>query len=470
MKIGGPFPDPKRKKAKKKWFLSYFVPRLDSQGAPILHNGKPVLARKRPYYESKDAAQEDKPRILAQYGAGGNSPSGILTREQASEYSRAKDIVPEIPLPDVARFYRLHHPLRSASRIKDFVSPFLDTIETRSGKTKQWEDLKSRTGIFSKTFGERIPETITRKEIMDWLLTYPGRAKSPRTLVNLKQSVCNFLNWLRDNGILSNNPAGGIKRRMFPKYVTKEISVLRVDQAETYLRACERYDPELVAHEIIQLVAGVRADDEMANFRGDWVFPETREIVIPAAIAKTEKREVIDSLEDSFWEWWTVYGRKGLLRPPNINHRWTRIRTLARVADRARADEIARLPMRKLVLLPEAVEAVRAWPWNARRRTFATHHIAKHQSADLTVLIMRHRGDTYTLHNSYRGMGVTQQQGIAYFSILPAKIDAPIFPPVASREPRGAVRMRIERKLAREAAAARCMVTSFPSAPSLLLS
>jgi hypothetical protein len=46
MKIGGPFLDPKRKKNPKKWYLSYFVPRLDAQGAPILRDVRAVLERK----------------------------------------------------------------------------------------------------------------------------------------------------------------------------------------------------------------------------------------------------------------------------------------------------------------------------------------------------------------------------------------------------------------------------------------
>ncbi len=66
----------------------------------------------------------------------------------------------------------------------------------------------------------------------------------------------------------------------------------------------------MVAHEVVQLVAGVRADDEMAEFKAEFVHPQTKEVVIPAAVAKTEAREVIDGLEDNFWSWWSCMGRK----------------------------------------------------------------------------------------------------------------------------------------------------------------
>lgn len=80
-----------------------------------------------------------------------------------------------------------------------------------------------------------------------------------------------------------------------------------------------------------------------------------------------------------------------------------------------------------------AREALEHWPWNARRRSFCTYHIAKHQSAAKTALIMRHRGSSYTLHNSYRGLGVTQDEGTAYFEIMPKPVAHPVRPGVFLR-------------------------------------
>jgi hypothetical protein len=101
-----------------------------------------------------------------------------------------------------------------------------------------------------------------------------------------------------------------------------------------------------------------------------------------------------------------------------------------------------------LLNLPEARAALRRWPWNARRRTFCTFHVAKHQSAAKTALIMRHRGSTYTLHNSYRGLGVTQEQGAKYFQIMPAPVAAPVRPAKAMT---GIVRMMKEARALRAA-------------------
>ena len=114
---------------------------------------------------------------------------------------------------------------------------------------------------------------------------------------------------------------------------------------------------------------------------------------------------------------------------------------LARISDQAHADTLATLPIKTLLEQETSAKRLAAWPWNARRRTFCTYHVAKHQSADKTALILRHRGDSYTLHNSYRGLGVTQEQGSEFFSIMPAKVAAPIRPAMPAR---GVIRKQAE--------------------------
>jgi len=46
---------------------------------------------------------------------------------------------------------------------------------------------------------------------------------------------------------------------------------------------------------------------------------------------------------------------------------------------------------------------------------------------------MRYRGSSYTLHNSYRGLGVTQEQGTEYFAIKSERVAEPIRPEVVLR-------------------------------------
>jgi len=334
--------------------------------------------------------------------------------------------------------------------LSELIPAFLDAIKTNLGEGRHWSDLKSRLSKFSAEYGNRYADTVTQSEILTYLkkLTNKDRSNAePRTRRNHKTAICNLFGWLCQGGHVAANPAGGIKKRMLPRDVPKEVEFLPLDYVIKYLRCAERYDPELVAHEIVQLISGVRSDDEMGNFDARYVLPRTKEVVIPAAIAKTEKREVIQNLEKNFWAWWTAYGpQKGLVRPRNYEPRWNRLRVLTATENQEEANRLARLPIKTLLAKPESQAKLRAWPWNARRRSFCSYHIAMHQSADKTALILRHRGAAATLHDSYRGTGITPKDGRRYFAIQPSNPrPVPILPEVVAK---GIVRLQAERRFA----------------------
>lgn len=447
MQITGPHLDTAKRGQPKPWFLRYSTPKTDANGSILrTPDGRPVLQRHRPYYKTKADAEADKPRIVDQHSTTG-SGEFLFDRSAAAEFEAARKIAGHVPLTEVAKFWRLHHPEEKSKTLGEWQPVFIADVVSRHGKTRHEGDLRSRLDHFAAAgFRDRLPKTITRKEIISYLINSGG---APRTKLNRKRVLCAFFNWLLSQNAVTENAAGGIKRRELPVIKPKEIGFMTVAEVECYLRSCERYAPEMVAHEIIQFISGVRSDDEMDNFDAAFVLPATREIVIPASIAKTGKREVISAgLEPVFWSWWEVYGKKGgLLRPKNHDPEWRRVRALTLVKDPAHADELAKLPIKILLSLPEvkALMKQNPWPWNARRRSFCTHHVAAHGSADKTALVLRHRGAAETLHNSYRGTGVTVTQGKAYFSIMPSRIDHPIRPQLPEKGVIKTQRIKIQR-------------------------
>jgi hypothetical protein len=455
VKISGPFLDRIKKTAGQPhcWFLRYSTPKLKADGTIVISgNGKPALQRHRPYYPSKAKAEADKPRLEEQHNATGSSQF-IFDRKAVLDYEQALKITNGVPLVDVAKFWRLHHPEKALANCRELFGQYIEVVRRRSASVQKKtsngnsvldrhvSDLKSRIKAFVDTpFGDRYPMSITQVEILKYVWEIPG---APRTKRNHKNALSAFFGWMAETGIISKNPAGGIERRQLPREIPKEIEFLTSDQVLDYLRAAERYAPEIVAHEVVQLFSGVRSDDEMADFRAEYVLAGEKSIVIPAAIAKTGKRDVIDGLEDNFWEWWRAYGPlKGPLRPPNYEPRWKRVRVLAHIHDQDLADRLARLPIKTLLARPEVASMLQRWPWNARRRTFCTYHVAKHQNADKTALILRHRGSASTLHDSYRGLGVTKEMGGEYFNVVPSPVKKAILPKV---EPKGIVRIQAER-------------------------
>lgn len=436
MKISGPHFDPRRKDANKSWYLSYFAAVLDASGKPKLENGSPIKKRYRPYFETKKAAKAEKESLGEQYNATG---SGVFvhSREALVDYEAAKRVLPKgVSMLTAAKFFLKHNPEVVPATIEQRRTDFLDYMEKLHGRDRHLSDLKSRTQSLVDAFASRVPDTITRREAMAYLFELPC---APRTKLNHKRVCCNFFNWmLTIECCVSQNPFGGIKRKQLPKIVAKEVRFLSLEQVERYLRAAERYDPEIVAHEVLQFFAGVRADDEMASFRGEWVQPELRQVLTPEEMTKSGIRDVIDGLEDNFWKWWEIYGHEGLLRPENYGPRFDRVRILAAVADQSEADRLAVLPF-KTLRSPRHMLTLKEWPWNARRRTFCSYKVAKDGSAGTAAQILRHKGGEGILRKSYLGLGITKKQGEAYFGLLPRKVEHPI---LSQHEPKGIVRLQ----------------------------
>lgn len=408
------------------WYLSVSKPAVTPDGTPILNEkGRVKRDRSRPHYYTKALAAADIRRLEEQTEVAGSSER-LLGRDEMTEFHQAKRVASEVSLVELAKFWRTHHPLGQHKTIAELVPIFLKQTLDRLGATKHTQDLKQRLAIYTAKFGDRYPGSMRRKELLDWLATKPsarGLPASGRSVLNLKNSICTFHNWLIDEEVVAKNPIDNVRRHLLPHVDKAEPAYLTLAYVESYMRALERYDPEMIAHEVVQLFAGVRADDEMANFRAEWVNYVTKEIVVPASAAKTKVREVLNNIEPVFFDWWAewVFTHHGYIRPRNYRARWSRVRTLAvlQAKDQARADELALLPIREFLKLPEVAETVKQWPWNARRRTFCSYHVNLHQSADRTALLLRHRGPVSTLLNSYLGQGLTQKDGEKYFSIKP---------------------------------------------------
>ena len=81
-----------------------------SDGTSVLDaSGKIVLQRHRPYYESKAKAEAGKPSIREQHEKTG-SGRFLFNRNAAEDYESALKMVGGVPLIEIAKFWRLHHP------------------------------------------------------------------------------------------------------------------------------------------------------------------------------------------------------------------------------------------------------------------------------------------------------------------------------------------------------------------------
>lgn len=170
MKINGPTLDSSKRGQPRPWFLSYFAPKFREDGSMITHaDGRPVLQRMRPHYESRAKALADIPRIRVQHESTG-SGSFLFDRNAANDYESAKRLVGKVPLLEVARFWKRHHPDEPDRRLGELLGEFLADIELRLGRGRHYSDRKSRLNAFLVAgFKDRFSGSIERMEILEYL-------------------------------------------------------------------------------------------------------------------------------------------------------------------------------------------------------------------------------------------------------------------------------------------------------------
>jgi hypothetical protein len=87
--------------------------------------------RYRPYQESKAKAEADKPSIREQHDDAG-SVQFLFDRNAADDYESAQKMVGNVPLIEVAKFWRLHHPDKPKRKLAELFEAFLARRENPS--------------------------------------------------------------------------------------------------------------------------------------------------------------------------------------------------------------------------------------------------------------------------------------------------------------------------------------------------
>jgi integrase len=182
-------------------------------------------------------------------------------------------------------------------------------------------------------------------------------------------------------GYCENNPCKAVKR---PRSDDSPPSIFTPPETKKLLQAALSYDPGLIPYLAIGLFAGVRPLEIQRLARADI---SERYIEIKAAKAKTRKRRLV-SLSGNLKQWLALGGDLPLT---NKRKRLAQILKLTGIN----------------------------WQPDIMRHSFASYHLALHQSADKTAFELGHR-DSKMLFAHYREL-VSFEAANAYWNITPSK-------------------------------------------------
>ena len=253
---------------------------------------------------------------------------------------------------------------------------YLSTLKFRSLREASFKQIHLMLNQLLTQYGTLDTNTITPTHLEHW---FAQRKWTRSTIDGVIAKIGPFFTWCIRENYCENNPCKAVKR---PQSDDSPPAIFTPSEAQKLLLTALKTDPGMIPYLAIGLFAGVRPLETQRLSRADI---SDRYIEIKAAKAKTRKRRLV-SISPNLKEWLALGGDL-----PLSNKR----KRLARVL------KIAQLN----------------WKPDIMRHSFASYHLAYHQSADKTALELGHR-DSKMLFAHYREL-VTQEAAQSYWAIRP---------------------------------------------------
>ncbi len=283
---------------------------------------------------------------------------------------------------DAAEFYVRHlQAISGSQKVSEVVAEFR-ADKSADGLSKDYlDDLKSRLGSFTRTFGDRVIADVSAKEISVWLRASGVGAVSRNTV---RSRLASLFSFAKRRGYAPANVILDVERA---KERGGEIGILSV--AET-ARLLDSAHAETLPYWVIGAFAGLRSAEIERLDWGEIDF-HSHLIEVKAAKAKTASRRLIQ-MQPNLILWLARYrNRSGRISPVGLRKRLE--------ADRARAN------------------LLNGWPSNALRHSFGSYHLA--QFKDAAALALQMGNSPAMIFKHYREI-VKPKDAARYWQIMPS--------------------------------------------------
>lgn len=240
--------------------------------------------------------------------------------------------------------------------------------------------------------GNRAINSFTPDEVRGWVSALSGEGYSPKTVNHHLRTLSMVFNRAIAEGWASKNPCLAVAG---PKQEKGEVTVLSLADAQRLFTANRGHRVSL--YMALEAFGGLRFSSALRIAAGDINLVD-RSIVLPAAKHKTGRRHVLEGLPENLWAWiknvdgiddanWKK--RPWLMSVPVYNR------------EKKAAFERAGLKLKGNIL----------------RHSFCSYHIAHHQDAAKTAVLMQHSNQAM-IYRHYKGMA-TRADAAEYFAIMP---------------------------------------------------
>jgi integrase len=349
-----------------------------------------------------------------------------LSDSERSDARRAIDLLkpfPKVTLTAAVEFYRKHFmPEGGDITVLKLIDLYVAQKESEKLKERSLADLESRLKRLRMAFGDRLVKELGSTELKAWIFDDPTlEAQSKK---NYRTVLHGLFRFAKEKKYVVDNPAADLPKI---KVDESEPGILSVAQARTLLyAAAENPDLELGPYVALGLFCGIRSA-ELQRLSWSEVQLGDGFVTIPARIAKKRRIRNIP-LEPNCIAWLNQFGVRtsGPISPEGFAKRFRKLV--------AKANEFAAREAKAGKFAAEHFAAIKEWPNNGLRHSFASYYYAWTGNSQETCARLGQKSDE-VLFDHYRAL-TRREAGQQFFAITPPAT-APVvaFPSVAVVEP-----------------------------------
>lgn len=243
---------------------------------------------------------------------------------------------------------------------------------------------------FASHFGSRNLTDLTADHIREWLAALEKRHHFESvTLRHHRKDVNTFFGRAVKEGWALKNPCEAVT----PPKIDRDgdVTCWSLREAFDFFKA-NRKSP-IVGKLALEAFAGLRCSSAAKLVRGEIVFEEKGLALAPGK-HKSGRRYYVDGFPDNLWAW------------------------LGEAKDGPWVTNLSTYNLRKQHAF---LASGRKNPGNVMRHSFCTFHVAAFKDVAKTAVLLTHRSPS-TLYQHYKGRGVSEVQGKAYFAITPKAV------------------------------------------------
>lgn len=287
---------------------------------------------------------------------------------------------------EAVRYFLSHKPTGKRVKLAYAVDECCTIKAKRNRRAAYVSHMRHILGQFLTYAGEVNCCDINARHIEGFL---DSKVWAASTRAGMRNRLSAFFGYCMKQGYCSHNPVDAIELESVEK---TRPHIFTVEQAHRLLDTAHVLFPTMLPYVAIGLFCGVRPD-ELKRLPASAVKIDQGIIDVPPHVTKTHDRRIVEISENA--------------------RAWLR----AGVFDATR--ETLFFSRRHHRALCELAHV--EWLPDVMRHTFASYHVAQHQSADKTALELGHHGSTKMLFRHYKAT-VTKEEAATFWQLEPCTL------------------------------------------------